>query len=819
MFKHYLLAALNHFRRHKIITGINLVCLMLGVAAFVGTHWVVMSMDSADRYLPNADRIYAITQTVAFAGGINSGIQPVTVWQTSKFLRNDLPQLQAVARSTLPENIPVAVRDTKTALLGRYTDAEFFDIFPMSFVAGNAQDALHQPHSVVLTVDAARKLFADSQAALGQRLLLSGHDEVTVTGVVNAVQRPSHMQSGAQYGFDMLVSMDVFEQAPAKQVARETWINLSTITYVLLPGNGALTPQHMRQELQSYAQRHVPIEQCNCSFGAMPVNEISMTYPNGVVGAHRTGITAGFLMYVFGGLVLLVTCMNYANLATAQSAARAKEIGMRRVVGASRGQVAAQFLFEAALLVGTAMFAVILLIGAGLAASNSAETAFVLQRVLATRQTWIGAALLLILTTLAAGAYPAFFLSHIKPITAVQAGHQKSPPRKLSRILVGVQFFLASFLLIAVMVMGGQTSAMKRSITGGEFDSLVVIANNMRSAQVSMESLRTELLNQPHIKSVTGFHTKPWSAVIGQLRIGTSPEDSSPPRLAMSNIVDFDFFQTLDMKLLAGRVFDRNHATDISKWKDRTSAAVVIDDAMARLQGWNDPQQAIGKTLFLRGALAPDVQPRPLHIIGVVKGKMLGVLAIGAASNVYFLDPETARVPIVRFATDDVKAALLEIDTVWSKLAPSVSILREYPEDILNKTYKILGGVASAVGIFSVLACIGALLGLVGVSTHIIGRRTHEIGVRKTLGASTQSVFSLLMRDFAKPVVIANFIAWPFAFLAMRAYLNIFAERSALSVKPFLLSMLVSVLVAWLAVASQTLRAARIKPAEVLRYE
>jgi len=819
MFKHYLFAALSHFRRHKTITIINLLCLMLGLAAFVGTHWVVMVMDSADRYLPNANRIYAITQSVTFVGGITSGSQPITVWQAAKYLRDDFPQLQTIARSSVPENIPVTVRDAKTSLSGRYTDAEFFDIFPMSFVAGNAKDALRQPHSVVLTADAAEKLFSGPQAALGQRLLISGTDEVTVRGVVNNVRRPSHMQSGSQFGFDMLVSMDIYEQAPTKQAARASWLTISMVTYALLPSDGSLTAQQLTQDLKSFAERHIPVEQCNCSFGAMPLNAIPMTYANGVVGTHRTGVTASFLMYVLGALVLFVTCTNYANLATAQSAARAKEIGMRRVVGASRSQVAMQFLFEAALLVSIAMLAIIILIGSGLAASKSPETAFVLQRVASSAKTWIGAILLLILTTLAAGAYPAFFLSKIKPIAAVQAGRSKSTPRKISRLLVGVQFTLASFLLIAVMVMVAQTAAMKRSATGGDVASLIVIENDLRSAQVNMESLRTELLTQPHIKSVTGFGTQPWGAIIGQLRINSSSDDSSPPRLALPNIVGFDFFQTLDMKLLAGRAFDRSHTGDISKWKDSSTATVLIDLAMAEQQGWQDPQQAIGKTLFLRGGLSPDIKPRPLQVIGVVDGKMLGIMTVGATSNVYFLDPTTARYPIIKISTDDVKTALHEVDTVWSKLAPNVAIVREYPEDIVNKTYKIIGGVATAISAFSLLACIGALVGLIGISMHIISRRTHEIGVRKTLGASTRSIFALLMRDFARPVVISNLIAWPLAFLAMRAYLNLFAERSALSVKPFLLSLIVSVLVAWLVVATQTLRAARVKPADVLRYE
>lgn len=820
MFKHCFVNALRHFLRHKTATTINLMCLIIGLTGFVGAYLTATFLDSADKYFPNSDRIFAITQTAMIPGsGVPAGTLPYAAWMTAKYLRSDFPQLP-VARATLPEKIPIAAGDIKLSLQATYADAEFFNIFALSFIAGDRNSALRQPHSVVLTEDAAKRLFGGAEAVLGRRLVISNSVDVEVAGVVSNIRRPSHMQSGSVNGFDMLVSMDVFEQSAAKKRARENWTAITVSTYVMLPVSGALTPDTLQTELAAFGKRNVPADRCICGFTAVPIYELALTTMNGVVGTDRTGISARSLLYILGGLLLFISCMNYANLATAQAAARAKEVGMRRIVGASRLRVMVQFFFEAALLSSLALLAVIAVVGIGLAMSTAPESAFVLQRVLASSQSWAGAALLLGVTTLTAGAYPALFLSRVKPIEAVRAGQARTPPRSLSRVLIGVQFASASFLLIAVLVMSVQNASMKRSALGGESDPIVVLKNNVRVAAVSMDALRTELLRQPHVKSVTAYPVVPWSLFVGLLRISKSPEDAASARLVSPNRVGQDFFQTLEMKLLAGRVFDGEHADDVSVWKEARPANVVIDRALAEQQGWFDLQQAVGKTLFLRGAVIDrEVLPRPLKVIGVVEGKSLGVMGMGATSNVYFLQPADAVFPIVKIATSNVQAALAEIDAVWNTLAPSVAIERQFSGELLSATYATFGRVAAAFAAISVLAFISAVLGLVGMSIYVVGRRTREIGIRKTLGATGASIFALLIIDFSKPVIIANLIAWPLAFGAMRMYLRLFTDRSALSLAPFLLSAMIALLIAWIAVTAQVIRAARVRPAEVLRYE
>jgi len=479
-----------------------------------------------------------------------------------------------------------------------------------------------------------------------------------------------------------------------------------------------------------------------------------------------------------------------------------------------------QFLFEAALLATAALLIVVMLVAAVLAITGSAETSFVLRRLFGSGEAWIGACLLLCITTLAAGAYPAFFLSRVKPIDAVRVGQARMPPRLLTRALIGVQFASASFLLIAVLVMSTQNANMKRSTLGGEADTLVVLKNNIRTAQVSMDALRAELLRQPHIKSVTSYPIVPWGYFVGFLRVSGSQEEGAPFRLVLPNRVEYDFFQTLDMKRLAGRVFDREHSNDISVWKETKPANVVIDRALAEQQGWFDLQQALGKTLYLKGAaLNREVLPRPLTIIGVVEGRSLGVLGLGATSNVYFLEPQDAVVPIIRIDASNVQMALAEIDATWKTLAPKEVVERQFSGELLGATYAVFGRVAAAITAISILALISAVLGLVGMSIYLIGRRTHEIGIRKTLGATSTKIFVLLIRDFSRPVIIANLIAWPLAFVVMRLYLRLFTDRSALSLTPFVASTALTLAIAVAAIATQALKAARLSPVEVLRYE
>jgi putative ABC transport system permease protein len=288
--------------------------------------------------------------------------------------------------------------------------------------------------------------------------------------------------------------------------------------------------------------------------------------------------------------------------------------------------------------------------------------------------------------------------------------------------------------------------------------------------------------------------------------------------------VHHDFFSTLRIPLLAGRVFDREHATDDASRNGTQSTAnqinVVIDRAFAEQQGWLQPAEALGKTFYAFDADSPTSPPVPRTVIGVVETRALTIMSpFGATATMYSLAPVVANSPIIRISTTDVAATLKQIESVWNRLVPSVALKMRFADELLNDNSRMFEMITTVFSGVATLALLISILGLIGMSMHVIGRRQHEIGVRKTLGASVRSIVQLLLTDFSKPVIVANLIAWPLAFIVMQFYLSVFTERTSLSMTPFIVSLVTTVLIAWAAVAVQATHAARMNPATVLRNE
>jgi putative ABC transport system permease protein len=289
------------------------------------------------------------------------------------------------------------------------------------------------------------------------------------------------------------------------------------------------------------------------------------------------------------------------------------------------------------------------------------------------------------------------------------------------------------------------------------------------------------------------------------------------------NVVGHDFFSTLEMTVAAGRVFDEQHADDLLPTGDASGNAraynAVVDRAAATRLGWNDPQAAIGQTVYVPWWNA-NRPPDQVRIVGVVENKPLALLGpAGLQANIYRLNPTTANYPVIRISRNDIPGALEAIDAAWRKLAPSVPLNRRFGDELFEQSYQLFDAINKVFAGLAAFAFAISMMGLFGMAVHVTNGRTHEIGIRKTLGASVEQVVSLLLWDFSKPVAAANLLAWPLGFLAMLMYLRLFVQRMTLTVWPFVLSLVITVLIAWFAVGIHTFRAARRKPAAVLRYE
>jgi putative ABC transport system permease protein len=447
---------------------------------------------------------------------------------------------------------------------------------------------------------------------------------------------------------------------------------------------------------------------------------------------------------------------------------------------------------------------------------------------------WPALFALVLAVTLAAGAYPAFVLSRVRPVSAIAASQARLGSSLFSTLLVGTQFAVASFLLIALTVISMQNAAMRRTALSAIQDPLVVIENPASSTKVAALTLRERLVAVPQVRAVTEVLTTPWESLL-VTSVAGSPDPSSPQRTAVVRQVGLDFFEVFNVPLVAGRAFDREHAEDVqvppgaprsapSLGESALPQNIVVDRAFVAALGLGTPEEAVDKLVYrpppaVALAAAPPPQP-PMRIIGVVEDRAFSFFKTptNMAGAMYTLQPNLG-ITVARVAAADLDAGLAGIDAAWKQLAPNVAINRRFLDEIFARAYGNYTRINHLFGTLSVMAFVICIAGLFGMAIFVAGRRRREIGLRKTLGGTTAQMVTLLLAGFSRPVLVANLIAWPAGYLAARAYLNQFSGSIALTPWPFILSVAITLAIACLAVLGQTLRAARTTPADVLRNE
>jgi putative ABC transport system permease protein len=827
MFSHYFNTALRHFRRSPAVTLINVISLALGLACFVIGYGIAAQWSATDRHFPNADRIYAVTQEVDVRGNATSGAKPSAAYHVAKYIKADFPELEAVARAVNWSELPAAAGDRTASLLLAGADPEFLDIFNLPFSAGDSRSALRNPRSLVLTTDAARRLFG-AASSVGRSVRLGGQIDVTVTGVSDPPQ-PSHIGRNGYLRYDMLASWDVIEalikltEAAASDGRREVWVATCCITYALLPQGGSFTAREFRNRLAGFGQRHVPKDQlaiADVRFDAVPAGDIEVAELERVLLANSgIAISIRVLLLSFASVVLAVACLNYANLAGAEAVTRSRELGLLRVLGADRRQLLMQFVFEATLLTIAACVVAALSVVLAIPVLRAVFGIDIAIAALNTRAflTTVGAVVVFVL--LAVSSYPALVAARVQARVALR-GTKRGTAALSLKLFVGVQFAVASVLLTAVLLMYKQNHELERTGLGSGADQIVVITNNLKAAKVDLSTLRAELLDHAAIQAVASTSIVPWTYRVVRGGFSRQPEPGSSRVMAFSNTVSDDFFKVMGFQLLAGRFLDGKRATDftVSMVDADPNAPVpqVVDRSLCRQLGYTSPQEAVGQIIYQPNPFGKPAQPT--QIVGVVEDKPLHFIGNGSTSNAYGLVPATS-FPVIRVSGEDIAGGLAAIDRAWRRLAPGAQLQRRFADDLFNENYRIFGRISQMFAAIAILALVVAAMGLIGMAIHLIGRRTHEIGVRKTLGASVMQILTMLLRDFSKPVLIANLLSWPVAFVAGQIYLSVFIHKTRVTAGPFVLGLLLTVVLAWLSISIQAARAARVRPSTVLRYE
>jgi putative ABC transport system permease protein len=497
---------------------------------------------------------------------------------------------------------------------------------------------------------------------------------------------------------------------------------------------------------------------------------------------------------------------------------------LTKVLGAKSRDVFVQSLVEAIMLVVAALGLAMLAAEIAMPIVNEA-TSFTLDMPYTTSPTlWATLVAIVGGVGMLAGGYPAYLLARIRPVQMLAGGGGRSGSRVLRRLLVGGQFTIACILLILVGVMFMHNREMRALGVNAAADPIVVIDSTLPRDETTRDALVAALAADPGVLAVSATAVTPWALdqlnAVAVSRTGDANAQATPYLL---NLVDYDFFTTVDTPLLAGRAFARDRGSDRvvagnTPAENATPQRAVVDRSFARRFGWTDPADAVGKAVFRR--VGNQGLARPIEIIGVVEDVPYKLVSYGMGSaSIFLLNPGDTRMLLVRVARQNLPATLAHIDRTWDEFSPSIPIKRRFMDELFDQNFEIFeifNHVFAGLAAFAVLV---ACIGLFGSATYATGRRVREIGVRKTLGASSDNIVRMLLWDFSKPVLVANAIAWPLGFGLMQAYFSMFVFRAALTVVPFAASLVLTLAVAWLAVAAQSYAAARVQPGKVLRSE
>ena len=828
MLKHYITQALRSFWRFRITAIVNLAGLTFALVCFVATYLFLDSLTrNGDREYTSSARTYVLTQEL-WTTPTNRMIPafPQVAPGTAKYLRADLPRLEAVGRALNLGPLAAVAGERSAYLFGLGVDPEFLAIFDFKVVNGTLRDALSTNQGAVITEAAAKRLFGTTNA-VGRPLLLQTRAEFTVSAVIAALPVGSHMgdSNSAQSRFDVLVPLNAIHRLggmtgfgmPADP-NNDQWGFDSFWTYVLLPKDGSVTAAQLEETMRAFPARHIPKGEILSVFGVVPLTHVRLAMLEAVTGNRSIPLTAS--PFLLDALILAIACLNYANLTVAIATTRAREIGVRKVLGASQPHLMRQYLVEAALLGSAALVLVLIGVALALPALNSTfGLAFQLSSLMQP-QLWALVILLLAVISLVGGAYPALVLSRVRPVEALRSSTVRAGPRFVPTVLVGVQFAAASFLLVVALMMTAQNDVLQRVGLQPGHDPVVVIGNDIRQLGVPFETLKDEMLRDPRVRSVSGTQQIPWSSGGTHQAVRRTQDRSSATPTAMLNMIYYDFFQTAGLTRLAGRDFDREHADEFAYAPDgQRQVNVILDRALTQQLGFASPAEAVDKDIYLAEPWNSDAPGRPVRVVGVVENGFPRLVGPNADANLYVLGELGATVPLIRVSRDDVPGALEHIEAVWKGLVPKAPVRRFFMDELFNQSYETFNTVSRVLSGLAGFAFVIAVMGLIGMAVHITGRRLREIGIRKTLGASAGGVVMMLLRDFSKPVLIANLIAWPFAFFAGQLYLNLFTHRAELTLWPFVISLVITLAIAGLSVGAQALRAAAVKPASVLHLD
>jgi len=802
MIKNYFKIALRNLSKNKVFSVINISGFAIGLTCFILITVFVVDELSYDKYPAQAENIYRVNLSVAGNGDV--AVYPLVDVAVGEGIKNAFPEVKASTRIfSVSDFVKYDDKQFKEEHLA-FADSNFLQLFSIPLVEGNTTNALVQPNSIVVSRSFAKKYFGNGEA-VGQSITVGTRNTIyKVTGVIDKVPANSH------FHFDAFLSMSTFPNT------NKTWSNLGYYTYLLLNKNTdpkkleAKFPQLVAKYVVPEIQHDMGVSLAEAQksvntfrFSLAPLTDIHLRSNTKFELEPNGDIQYVYIFSILALFILLLACVNFTNLSTARAIKRAREVGIRKVMGSVKKQLIVQFLSESVLFTFFSMLLSYVLIFLLLPYFNQLANKNISFDFFLNYKLILAVLLVSFIAGILAGIYPAFFLSSFNTIRVLKgASMQGSQKKPLRSSLIVFQFFVSTALIIATVIIYQQLHYMQNKKLGYDKDQVLFLPD-ARLLGKDQTAFKQQLLQDNRVVSASISRSIPGGQIMDGTEIYPKNENSNGTEIHASiSHVDYDYLHTLGIQILKGRNFSKDFPTD--------SSGIVINEAAVQQLGWTN-ENAVGKTIVRSGQ-------EEFKVVGVVADFNYASLKQKIAPLMMMLGRNFGGL-IIKINTRDVKGFLADLKKQWNSFNPAGPLEYNFLDEKFAALYASEQRTKQIFSAFAVLAIIIASLGLFGLSAFVIEQRAREIGIRKVLGASVQQVLLLVSKEFLLLVGIAFIISVPVTWWAMHEWLKDFAYRINIGTGVFVAAGLAAILIAFFTISFQAIRAAIANPVKSLRTE
>ncbi len=796
MLKNYLKVAWRNIKKHKGYSFINIAGLAIGMACFIVILLYVLNECSYDTYHQDVDRIFRVALEIDSNSG--STKYAMNVPPVGPALQEDFPQVEYAARVFYYHSKRIVKHGDKIFYEDGfvYADQDIFNILTIPFIHGNPENSLSQPQSLVIPERLAAKYFGNDEP-IGKTLNVNDRDYV-ISGVIADSPQNTTMP------FDIFLSMQDLRNPP--WMTDWTWPGM--YTYIKLTANvdANAFDNQIRHFADNYLEGDIRAEGKTYQQFLQPITDIylSSNLEYDLVASNPVYL---YIFSAVGIIVLLVACLNFMNLTTARAANRAKEVGMRKVVGAEQTQLIKQFFGESLLMTVAAFVAALVIVELASSFVHNLTGIELQLSKLFQPSVFSGMCFLVLFVGFTAGSYPAFVLSAYRPILVIKgilsAGSTGSVMRK---IMVVGQFAISIILIVCTIIVFHQVDYMKNKDLGLNKDQKLIIPVRGRVTMAdNYKSIKNEFMKNPAVTGAAISSNVPGQGA-GSLNTSLIGEDDPKSQMMYYNFCDSDFIPEFNIELISGRNFIRENRNDIFE-------ACIINEAAVKAFGWTSAAEAIGKQI------ETGLRNAKKEIIGVVNDFHYRSVQYSVEPLIIEYDPTMFGHISLSVNIENFDATIKSVERNWQELFPGKPFEYFFMDDFFNQMYKSEEQMGKLFTLLTMMGIFIACLGLFGLASFMSELRTKEIGIRKVLGASVTEVVFLFSKEFTVWVLVANIIAWPIAYFAMHKWLQSFAHQVNLEMWMFAVSALIALFIALLTVSYQSIKAATANPIKALKYE